>query len=114
MSHFAKIENGVVTEVIVAEKEFIDSGVVGDPSSWIQTSYNSTMRNRYAGIGYVYDQELDIFLPPKPFPSWNLNKTLGVWEAPTPSPSPNGGYVWNEQTLSWEEAPNVLPGLGEI
>ena len=83
MAHFAKVENGIVSQVIVAEQDFINSGAVGDPSSWVQTSYNThagvhrnggtPLRKNYAGIGFVYDAGRDAFYPPSPYPSWSLN-----------------------------------------
>lgn len=116
MSHFAQIdENNIVTNVIVAEQDFINSGAVGDPSKWIQTSYNThggehklggtPLRLNYAGIGYHYDAELDGFIPPKPFNSWTLNTTTGQWEAPTPRPTDGKHYSWDEDTTSWVEYP---------
>lgn len=110
MAHFAKIENNIVTQVIVAEQEFIDSGAVGDPSSWIQTSYNGNIRKNYAGIGYIYNPDLDAFIAPKPFPSWVLNETTASWEAPIARPD-DKNYIWDEDTQSWIEAPSVLPGV---
>ena len=118
MSHFAHIDdNNVVTQVIVAEQDFINSGAVGDPSSWIQTSYNTyagqhknggtPLRKNYAGIGYSYDASRDAFIPPKPFNSWTLNETTCLWEAPTPYPTDGKIYNWNENTLSWDEV--VIP-----
>jgi hypothetical protein len=89
MSHFAKIENGIVTYVIVAEQDFIDSGAVGDPSQWIQTSYNTygnqhplgtPLRKNFAGVGYSYNTELDAFIPPKPEGDYTLNTETGLWE----------------------------------
>jgi len=120
MSHFAKVENGVVTNVIVAEQDFIDSGAVGDPASWIQTSYNTIggehrnngtpLRMNYAGIGYLYDADLDAFIPPKPFPSWVLNREKAIWEAPIQSPEPDTGkYIWDEEEQQWVEAPDIFP-----
>lgn len=112
MAHFAKVENNIVTQVIVAEQEFIDSGAVGDPSSWIQTSYNGNIRKNYAGIGYIYNPDLDAFIPPQPFPSWVLNETTASWEPPIARPDDDGkNYIWNEDTQSWIEAPSVLPGV---
>jgi hypothetical protein len=111
MAHFAKIENGVVTQVIVAEQEFIDSGAVGDPTQWIQTSYNSNIRNTYAGIGYLYNEELDIFIEPKPFESWSLDTESQKWKAPVVKPIDDKIYIWNEETLSWKESTNPLPGV---
>lgn len=110
MSHFAKIENGVVTQVIVAEQDFIDTGAVGDPAQWIQTSYNSNIRKRYAGIGYTYDADLDAFIPPKPFDSWTLDVESANWVAPIPQPQDEKMYLWSEETLSWKES-NVFPGV---
>ena len=111
MSHFAKIENGVVTQVIVAEQDFIDSGAVGDSSQWIQTSYNSNIRKRYAGIGYTYDVDLDAFISPKPFDSWILDVESANWIAPVAMPQDEKMYLWDEETLSWEESTHVLPGV---
>jgi hypothetical protein len=118
MSHFAHVdENNIVTQVIVAEQDFINSGAVGDPSSWIQTSYNTyagqhknggtPLRKNYAGIGYSYDAGRDAFIPPKPFNSWTLDETTCLWEAPTPYPTDGKIYNWNENTLSWDEV--VIP-----
>ena len=108
MSHFAKIENGIVTQVIVAEQDFIDT-IDGE---WIQTSYNTyggqhpegrPLRKNYAGIGYLYDSERDAFIPPKPFDSWVLNDDTCLWEAPVPMPEDGKIYTWDEETLSWIE-----------
>ena len=123
MSHFAKVENGIVTQVIVAEQDFINSGAVGEPSSWVQTSYNTRggvhygqdgqpdggvgLRKNYAGIGYTYDSVRDAFYSPKPYISWVLNETTCYWEAPTPMPQVEGKrYTWNEETTSWDELPS--------
>ena len=114
MSHFAKIENNIVTQVIVADQEFIDSGAVGDPVSWIQTSYNGRIRKTYAGIGYSYNQELDAFISPKPYDSWVLNTETATWEAPVTCPIVDGvRFVWNENNLNWEESQHPLPA-GEV
>jgi hypothetical protein len=110
MSHYAKIKNGIVTEVIVADQEFINSGAVGDPAQWKQTSYNSRIRGSYAGIGYLYNEELDIFLPPKPFNSWKLDKQTAYWQAPVEQPKDNKFYTWSEDALKWIETKNILPG----
>lgn len=121
MSHFAKVENGTVTQVIVADQDFIDAGHVGDPASWVQTSYNTrsgvhysaetgepdggvALRGNYAGIGYVYDAELDAFYPPSPYTSWILNATTFAWQPPVPMPVEEGKmYAWNEETQSWDD-----------
>mgnify|MGYP003348872758 CR=1 FL=1 len=111
MAHFAKVENGIVTQVIVADQEFIDSGVLGDPLMWIQTSYNTSggthrlggepLRKNYAGIGYLYMKDIDAFVPPKPFDSWLLNEDTCLWEAPIPKPDNENVYDWNEESGSW-------------
>jgi len=98
MSHFAKIENGIVTEVIVAEQDFIDTL----DGRWIQTSYNANIRKNYAGIGYTYDDNLNAFIPPKPFSSWILNNTTCQWEAPVSMPS-DGQFIWDESKQNWIE-----------
>ena len=115
MSHFAQIdENNIVTQVIVAEQDFIDSGLVGDPASWIQTSYNTyegkhllggtPLRKNYAGTGFTYDKIRDAFIPPKIFKGWVLNEETCSWESPIPMPSTEGvAYYWNNDTESWAE-----------
>jgi hypothetical protein len=114
MSHFAHIDqNNIVTQVIVAEQDFINSGVVGNPSEWVQTSYNTfagqhknggtPLRKNYAGIGYTYDAGRDAFIPPKPFNSWILDEDTCLWNSPTPMPMDGKIYNWDENTLSWVE-----------
>jgi hypothetical protein len=112
MSHFAKVENGIVTQVIVAEQSFINTGLVGDPKSWIQTSYNThggqhpegrPLRKNYAGIGYSYDAVRDAFIPPKPFNSWVLNEETCLWNAPVPMPEDGKIYTWDEEQTTWVE-----------
>ena len=110
MAHFAKIEDGVVTQVIVAEQDFINSGAVGAPESWIQTSYNGNIRGMFAGIGYLYIESIDKFVSPKPFPSWTLDETTGVWTAPSPMPI-EGRWIWNEEQQIWTEDTHILPGV---
>lgn len=112
MAHFAKVENGVVTNVIVAEQEFIDSGAVGDPTTWIQTSYNNNIRGNFAGIGYLYIESIDMFVPPKPFDSWTIDEQTGQWQAPIPRP--DGRWIWNELAQTWEEDTHVLPGVSGV
>lgn len=109
MSHFAKVENGIVTQVIVAEQEFINS--LPDADKWIQTSYNTIggkhiyggtpLRKNYAGVGFTYDSLLDAFIPPKPYPSWTLDTSTCLWNSPTPYPSDGKMYDWDEASLSW-------------
>jgi len=101
MSHFAKINNNIVTEVIVSEKDFINSGLVGDEFLWIQTSYNSNFRKNYAGIGFTYDKTRDAFIPPQPYASWTLVEETCQWEAPVAYPTDGNNYEWKEETLAW-------------
>ena len=110
MSHFAKVIDGIVTEVLVIEQDVIDTGLFGDPSLWVQTSYNTRggqhpegrpLRKNYAGIGYAYDEERDAFIPPQPFPSWSLDEDTCLWDAPIPYPDEGGQYYWNEDLLEW-------------
>ena len=110
MSHFAKVENGVVTQVIVAEQDVIDSGLFG--TGWVQTSYNThggqhpegrPLRKNYAGIGFTYDATRDAFIPPKLFASWVLNENTCLWDAPIPCPDDGKEYIWDEPTTSWVE-----------
>lgn len=111
MSHFAKVINGIVTEVLVIEQDVIDTGMFGDPALWVQTSYNTLggqhpegrpLRKNYAGIGYTYDAQRDAFIPPQPFQSWNLNETTCLWEPPVEYPNDGKPYSWNEDSLNWD------------
>jgi hypothetical protein len=110
MAHFAKVENDLVTQVIVAEQDVIDSGLFG--TGWVQTSYNThggqhpegrPLRKNYAGVGYTYDAVRDAFIPPKLYASWLLNEDTCLWEAPTPMPTDGKLYTWDEETASWIE-----------
>jgi hypothetical protein len=111
MSHFAQIENGIVTQVIVAEQDVIDSGLFG--TGWVQTSYNTRgnqhpegrpLRGNYAGVGYTYDQVNDVFYAPQPFASWTLNTTSWTWDSPVPYPTDGEVYFWDEANLTWSKA----------
>jgi hypothetical protein len=111
MAHFAKVENGIVTKVIVAEPEYFENFIDTSPGQWIQTSYNTIggihrlggtpLRKNYAGIGYTYDSIRDAFIPPKPYNSWILNEDSCLWQSPVPKPNDGGVYDWNEDTQSW-------------
>lgn len=128
MSYFAKVPTltngkGIVGEVISAEQDFIDSGDVGDPNMWWQTSYNTygnvhygpdgqpdggvALRANYASFGFTLDTNvvqngvIGVFYAPQPYPSWVLNTQTYLWEAPVPYPSSGGPYVWDEATQSW-------------
>jgi hypothetical protein len=104
MSHFAKVENGIVAQVIVAEQDFINSGAVGDAFLWIQTSYSGSFRKQFASAGGTYDVDKDAFIPPKPFTSWTLNVETCQWEAPVAYPTDDKMYDWDEDTVSWIES----------
>jgi hypothetical protein len=110
MSHFAKVENGVVTQVIVVEQDVIDSGLFG--TGWLQTSYNThggqhpegrPLRKNYAGVGYTYDSTRDAFIPPTPYASWVMDEATCLWNAPTAMPDDGKMYQWDEDTTSWVE-----------
>ena len=101
MAHFAKLDNNTVTEVIVAEQDFINSGAVGDSFLWVQTSYNGNFRKNYAGVGHTYDKTRDAFIAPKPYPSWTLVEDTCQWQAPTAMPDDGQAYTWDEDTTSW-------------
>jgi hypothetical protein len=113
MAHFAKVNNGIVEQVIVAEPEFFNTFVDTSPGTWIQTSYNThggvhtlggtPLRKNYAGIGYTYDSQRDAFIPPKPFASWVLNDDTCLWAAPVAMPDDGKQYQWNEDTQAWVE-----------
>ena len=122
MGHFAKVSNGIVTRVIVAEADFFNNFVDDSPGQWIQTSYNTrggvhytpntnepsedqskALRKNYAGIGYTYDATRDAFIPPKPFNSWTLNEDTCLWDSPVAYPEDGKLYKWNEEILNWEE-----------
>lgn len=112
MAHFAELDdnNTVLRVTVVSNADLRDENGVEQEAlgiavceqqlggRWVQTSYNGNFRKRYAGIGYTYDPALDVFLPPKPYPSWAVNAD-GDWEAPTPQPE--GDYTWDEPSLSW-------------
>ena len=118
MAHYAKVENTLVTQVIVAEAEFFDTFVDSSPGEWIQTSYNThggvhlldgtPLRKNYAGIGFSYDITLDAFIPPKPYTSWILDEETCLWNAPVAYPSDDKMYKWNEETVNWIEIVEVV------
>jgi hypothetical protein len=112
MSHFAKIVDGKVTQVIVAEPEFFNTFVDSSPGQWLQTSYRThgnqhpegrPLRGNYAGIGYHYDPVADVFYAPQPYASWVLSPKTFLWEAPVAMPADGAQYVWDEATTSWKE-----------
>jgi len=110
MSHFARVESGKVVEVIRAEQDFINSGAVGDPTTWIQTSIRTVfnqhpegtpLRGNFASIGHHYDADHDVFYPEKPFASWTLDTEFWRWEPPVAYPNDGEWYNWDEATQSW-------------
>ena len=115
MAHYAKVQNGLVTQVIVAEPEFFESFVDSSPGEWIQTSYNTRggvhslggtpLRKNYAGVGFTYDSTKDAFISPKPFTSWILDEETCLWNAPVAKPDDSNNYTWNESTTSWDLVP---------
>lgn len=128
MGHYAKVVDGKVSQVIVAEADFFNGFVDTSPGQWIQTSYNTrggvhyepnsntpsadqskALRKNYAGIGYSYDAQRDAFIPPQPFNSWVLDDQTCLWNAPVPYPTDGKAYVWDEATTSWEEVPADQP-----
>jgi hypothetical protein len=126
MSHYAQVTNGIVTQVIVAEQDFINSGAVGNPANWIQTSYNTRggvhyapnsntpdggvpLRGNYAGIGYTYDSINDVFYAPKPYPSWIISGPTWLWQPPVARPS-SGQWFWDETNVQWVEQIEIITG----
>ena len=104
MSHFAKIDNNnLVTEVVVAEQEFVNSGALGDTFRWVQTSYNNNFRKNFASIGGTYDKTRDAFIGVKPFASWVLDEATCLWKAPVDCPGNHNDYGWDEDTTNWVE-----------
>ena len=111
MAHYAKVTNGIVTKVIVAEEDFFYTFIDSSPGRWIQTSYNTRsgvhllggtpLRKNYAGIGYSYDEQRDAFIPQKTYNSWVLNEDTCLWEAPVPRPDDGENYTWDEKELKW-------------
>ena len=117
MAHFAKVVDGIVTQVIVAEPEFFETFVDSSPGEWIQTSYNThggvhanggtPLRKNYAGIGYTYDKARDAFIPPKPYSKWVLNEQTCLWDAPTQMPNDGKKYRWDDEIGNWVEIPET-------
>ena len=129
MAHYAKVVDGKVTNVIVAEAEFFDTFVDDTPGKWIQTSYNTrggihyepnsdtpssdqskALRKNYAGIGWTYDSDKDVFYEPQPFASWTLNSTTYFWDPPVAYPDDGKTYQWNESTTSWDATTDAKYG----
>lgn len=111
--YFAKIENGIVTQVVVIKDDSILTEEQGkdflqkqynDNSNWIETFENGSQRGNMASVDDIYDSEKNVFYKQKPFNSWVLNQQIWIWEAPIPMPQITPGilYSWNELTLSWD------------
>ena len=103
MAHFAEInsDNQVLRVIVVADEHETNGtewcqNLLG--GTWVQTSYNNRIRKQYAGIGFTYDPDADVFVAPQPFPSWTLDSNHD-WQPPTPKPE--GNYYWNETELAW-------------
>jgi hypothetical protein len=111
MSHYAKVLDRKVIQVIVAEKDFFKTFVDSSAGDWIQTSYNTIggqhtqggtpLRGNYAGIGYTYDRTNDVFYPPQPYPSWTIEAPTWTWTPPVPYPTDDNRYNWDETTKTW-------------
>jgi hypothetical protein len=122
MAHFAEIglNNKVLRVIVVHNNELLDDNGVEQEQlgadfcrglfggTWVQTSYNSNFRKNFAGAGFTYDSERDVFIPPKPFDSWVLEEETCTWVAPVAYPNDNKDYVWDEETLSWVEPEETL------
>lgn len=125
MAHWAELdENNVVLKVTVGNNDEPDEGyqwlIDNLGGTWVKTSYNTRLgkrinpetnelteepgfRGNFAGIGYIYDEELDAFIPPKPFESWVIDEESFSWKAPVEYPNDGNAYIWNEETVSWVE-----------
>ena len=105
MAHFAKVENDIVTEVLVVHNDLEHRGAdflandLGLGGTWIQTSYNGNFRKQYAGVGYYYDETKDIFVKPQPYPSWTLDENNN-WQPPIVRTDELS--YWDEETLTWK------------
>lgn len=122
MGHYAKVLDGKVTDVMVADSAYMSQFVDTSPGRWIKTSYNTrggvhydpttgqpsadqskALRKNFAGVGMLYNAAEDVFYPKQPFPSWTLNTTTYLWECPVPHPGGDAYYKWNEETQTWDE-----------
>jgi len=101
MSYYAKIVNGIVDKVIVADATFFDTFVDDSPGKWLETSITGDIRKNYAGIGMLYDSTRDAFMDSQPYPSWTLNEDTCLWEPPVPYPSGDEYHTWDEDNLTW-------------
>ena len=117
MANFAEIKNNVIQRVIVVHNnELLVDGVETESKGaqfchdllggeWLQTSYNGNIRKQYAAIGFTYDADADVFVAPRPYPSWILDDNFD-WQPPTPMPadaSETKRYAWFEPNRVWIE-----------
>jgi len=103
MAYYAKVNNGIVEKVIVAEASFFDTFIDDSPGKWIETSINGSVRKNYAGIGDTYDLTKDAFIAPQPYASWTLDESTCQWEPPVAEPDDGKKYKWDEDTTNWTE-----------
>ena len=121
MGHYAKVLNGEVIDVMVADSSYMSEFVDTSPGRWIKTSYNTrggkhyqqdgtesadqskAIRKNFAGVGMLYNAAEDVFYPKQPFPSWTLNTTTYLWECPVPHPDDGAYYQWDEDNQQWVE-----------
>lgn len=106
MAHFAKVENGIVTQVVVVDNEHELNGQaylnsIGLEGTWVQTSYNNNMRGKFAGLGDVYNAELDRFEQPKPYASWVWDEEQYGYKPPVEFPKDGNDYYWDEESVNW-------------
>jgi len=101
--YWAKVNNGLVEKVIVANDDFFDTFVDDSAGTWIETKMDGSIRKNYAGTGFSYDSTRDAFIPPQPYPSWTLDEDTCLWECPKAYPSDNKIYKWNETDKQWDE-----------
>src|SRR6056300_843927 len=102
MAYFAKVNNGIVEKVIVAEESFFETFVDDSAGQWLETKMDGSIRKNYAGIGFSYDSTRDAFIPQKLYSSWILNEDTCQWEAPVAYPDDGNEYNWNEETQAWD------------
>ena len=104
--YWAKVTDGLVVKVIVANDDFFETFIDDSAGTWIETKMDGSIRKNYAGVGHTYDQGRDAFIPPQPYPSWTLNETTCLWECPVAYPDDGNVYEWNEETQTWDLVEN--------
>ena len=102
IKYWAKVNQGIVQKVIVAEESFFDTFVDDSAGQWLETKMDGSIKKNYAGLGFTYDATRDAFIPPKQYESWTLNETTCLWEAPVEMPDDGNMYEWNETTTAWD------------